>query len=309
MPQRRRPFANKDAHAWSGPRMRSARIAKLAVPIVATAAIAGCGGSSSTNPTTLSLKISEKGKAATFQAPKTAKGGLVKVELTNQGKAPHGVQFIQYASGHSMGEVLKLLGQNSNKIPSWVKLEGGVGSVAGGQTGTATVNLPQGNYVLVDAAALGGPGPSSGPPATAGMTLSGGSSGSLPSTSAQITANTAGKDKYKWDISGLKTGSNQVTFNSKGNDAVHTIIAVPVKGKAPPLNQIQKALASNGPPPPYVDAKGIQSAAILDGGLSQTTTLDLKTPGQYIFFCPLHDRDGKGKSHDQEGLLTVQTVK
>ena len=106
------------------------RVSILAA-IGAVVAIAGCGGSDSNdNPTTLSLKISENGKAAAFQAPKTAKGGLVKVELANQGKAPHGVQFIQYASGHSQQEVLQLLGQNSNVIPPWVKLEGGIGSVA-----------------------------------------------------------------------------------------------------------------------------------------------------------------------------------
>ncbi len=287
--------------------MKSARLAMLTAAVVTTAATVGCG-SSSTKPSTLSLKISEKGKAATFQAPKSAKGGLVKVELANQGKAPHGVQFIQYTGNHTIADVLKQIGGNSNVIPPWVKAEGGVGSVAGGQTGTATVNLPEGNYVLVDAAALGGPS-SSGPPATAGIKLSGGSSGDLPSTSATISANTAGTDKYKWDISGLKTGSNQITFNSKGNDTVHLVIAAPVKGTAPPLAQIQKDVASNGPPPPYLDFSGAQSTAVLDGGLSQTTTLDLKKPGQYIFFCPLHDRDGKGKSHDQEGLLTVQTVK
>jgi hypothetical protein len=279
--------------------------------IGAVVAIAGCGGSDSNdNPTTLSLKISENGKAAAFQAPKTAKGGLVKVDLANQGKAPHGVQFIQY-TGHSQQEVLQLLGQNSNVIPPWVKLEGGIGSVAPGQTGSATVNLPQGNYVLVDAAALGGPGGSSGPPATAGLTLSGGSTGDLPDTSADVTAASAGKDKWKWEISGLKTGSNEITFNSKGNadEAVHTIIAVPIKGQAPPISQIQQDLAKNGPPPSYIDPSGIQSTALLDGGSSQTTTLDLKTPGQYLFFCPLTDRDGKGKSHDQEGLLAVQNVK
>ncbi len=284
------------------------RVSILAA-IGAVAMIAGCGGSNSNdNPTTLSLKISENGKAAAFEAPKTAKGGLVKVDLANQGKAPHGVQFIQY-TGHSEQEVLQLLGQNSNVIPPWVKLEGGIGSVAPGQTGTATVNLPQGNYVLVDAAALGGPAPSSGPPATAGMTLSGGSTGDLPDTDANVTADSLGNDKYKWDISGLKTGTNQVTFDSKGDDAVHTIIAVPVKGQAPPVDQIKKDLASNGPPPSYVDPSGLQSSALLDGGNEQTTTLDLKTPGQYIFFCPLMDRDGKGKSHDQEGLLAVETVK
>jgi hypothetical protein len=278
----------------------------LAATVVAMAAVAGCG-SSSTKPSTLSLKISEQGKAATFQAPTTAKGGLVKVDLTNEGKAPHGVQFIQYAAGHTMAEVLKQLGGNSNVIPDWAKLEGGIGSVAGGQTGTATVNLPEGNYVLVDAAALAGP--SSGPPATAGIKLSGGSTGDLPSTSAKITAATAGTDKYKWDISGLKAGSNDITFDSQGKEAVHLIIAAPIKGTAPPLSQIQKDLASGGPPPPYIDPSGFQSSAILDGGLKQTTTFDLKKPGQYLFFCPLSDRDGKGKSHDQEGLLAVQTVK
>ncbi len=287
--------------------------AALGLLVVGGLLATGCGGggsssSESSSPTTLMLSISEKGKAAAFQAPASAKGGLVTVKLTNSGKAPHGVQFIQYTGNHTMADVLKQLGGKSNVIPSWAKLTGGIGSVAGGQTGSATVNLSQGNYVLVDAAALGG-GPSNGPPATAGIKLTGGSSGSLPGTAAQITANTAGKDKYKWDISGLKAGSNQVTFDSKGKDAVHTIIAVPVKGKAPPLSQIRKDLASSGPPPPYIDPSGFQSSAILDGGLKQTTTLDLKKPGQYIFFCPLQDRDGKGKSHDQEGLLTVQTVK
>ncbi len=269
---------------------------------------AGCGGSDSTSPTTLSVSISETGKAAAFKAPASAEGGLVTVKLTNNGKAPHGVQFIQYTGDHTMADVLKQLGSNSNKIPDWAKLNGGIGSVVGGQTGDATIDLPQGSYVLVDAAALGG-APGGGPPATAGLKLTDGSSGDLPSTAAQITANTAGKDEFKWDISGLKTGSNKVTFASKGEDAVHLIIAAPVKGKAPPLSQIKKDLGSNGPPPPYLDFDGAQSSAILDGGLAQTLSLDLKKPGQYIFFCPLTDRDGKGKSHDQEGLLTVETVK
>ena len=87
------------------------------------------------------------------------------------------------------------------------------------------------------------------------MTLSGGSAGDLPSTNANVTADSLGNDKFKWDISGLKTGTNQVTFDSKGENTVHTIIAVPVKGQAPPLSQIQQDLAKRGPPPSYVDAE------------------------------------------------------
>lgn len=285
------------------------RVAFLAATVGAAAAIAGCGGSDNSNPTTLSLKMSESGKTAAFQAPKTAKGGLVKVDFTNEGKAPHGVQFIQYTGDHTMQDVLQQLGSNSNAIPDWLRAQGGTATVNGGQTTSATLNLPSGNYVLVDSAAISGGGPGAGPPATSGLTVSGGDTGDLPDTDGKITAATDGPDHYKWDVSGLKTGSNQVTFDSQGDDAVHLLIAVPVKGQAPPVSQIQQDLAKNGPPPSYVDPNGIQSTAVLDGGKSQTTTLDLKQPGQYILFCPLTDRDGKGKSHDQEGLLAVETVK
>ena len=215
-------------------------LALVAAAAAATALIAGCGSSStsSSSPTTLSLKISEKGKKASYQVPKSATGGLVAVNLTNEGKAPHGVQFIQYTEGHTQADVLKQLGSNSNKIPSWIKLHGGIGSVPGGQAGTADVNLPAGNYVLADAAAF--TGPSSGPPATAPLKVTAGTSGSLPSTPATVTAANPAKDKYKWQISGLNAGSNKVTFNAKGKEAVHLILAVPVKGKAPPREPDQE---------------------------------------------------------------------
>ena len=279
----------------------------LFVAAIATVGLmAGCGSSSESSPAKLSLKMIEEGKKSVFQAPKSTEGGLVEVTLANQGKAPHGVQFIQYTGGHSEEEVLKELGGNSRKIPSWIKLQGGIGSVAGGRTGAADVKLPEGSYVLADAAAFSAP--TSGPPATVPLKVSGEATGSLPSTPGTITAANPAKDKYKWETSGLKVGKNTITFNSKGKKAVHLMIAVPVKGKAPPISQIEKDLASNGPPPSYVDASEAQSTAIVDGGASQTTTIDLKKPGKYIFFCPLTDRDG-GKPHFEEGLLKVQTVK
>jgi hypothetical protein len=294
------------------PSARGRSIGILAIVVSAAAGatmIVGCGGGGGNEAASLSLKISESGKAAKYQVPKSAEGGLVEVTLKNEGKAPHGVEFIRYTGNRSLAEVLKQLGGESEKIPSWVKLQGGIGSVPGGQVGSATVNLPAGNYVLADLASFAEPSGEGGPPATAGMELTGGESDELPDTEATVTATNPAKDRYKWEFSGLKTGKNEVTFNSKGKEAVHLILAVPLKGKVPPLSQIKKALGKEGgPPPPYVEPKGIQSTAVLDGGLSQTTTLELKTPGKYLFFCPLTDRDG-GKPHFEEGLLAIQTVK
>jgi hypothetical protein len=280
-------------------------LAALGLALATGLLVAGCGGGGNDTPSSLSVSIS--GKTATFDAPSSAEAGLVTVQLKNKGELPHGLQFIQYTGDHTVADVKKQLASNSNAIPDWIKLPGGINGVPAGQTGEATLNLPEGNYVLVDAAALGGQ--SSGPPAMSTIKLSGGDTGDLPDTDAQVTADSVGDDEFKWDVSGLKAGKNEVTFDSKGEDTVHIIIAAPVKGTAPPLSQIKKDLASNGPPPPYVDTSGIQSTALLDGGDAQTLSLDLKKPGQYIFFCPLTDRDGKGKPHDQEGLLSVETVK
>jgi hypothetical protein len=268
-------------------------------------AVAGCGDNG-TEATKVSMSISEQGKKTTFTVPKSAKGGLVDLSVKNNGKAPHGVQLVQYTGDHSAADALKVIAAGSNKTPDWIKGQGGTPAIPGGQSDTATLNLAAGNYLVIDSAALG---PSSGgPPATAEVKFISGDTGDLPSTPATVIADEVGKDKFAWDISGLKSGKNQITFDSKGKDALHLIIAAPVKGKAPSLSKIKADLGSGGPPPSYLDLNNAQSTAILDGGLSQTTTLDLKKPGQYVFFCPLTDRDG-GKTHDQEGLLKTVDIK
>jgi uncharacterized cupredoxin-like copper-binding protein len=277
----------------------------LSVIAVAAIAIAGCGGSDEGSATVLKVGVTEQGKSASFDAPKEAEGGLVEVKLTNEGKAPHGLQLIRYTGNHTAEEVLKEVASESEKTPDWIFGEGGIASVQPGETQAATLNLEDGNFVMVDATALFGEG---GKPASAEIKLADGSSGDLPETSATVVAANPGEDEYEWEISGLKTGKNPITFKSEGEEALHVIIAVPLKGKVPPLSQIKKELGEeNGPPPSYVDFENAQNSAVLDGGKSQTTELDLKKPGRYLFFCPFTDRDG-GKPHDQEGLLTVEEV-
>jgi hypothetical protein len=270
----------------------------VAVALVA----AGCGSSGNDTPSVLKISVSEKGKEASFSVPKSAEGGLVELKLTNEGKAPHGVQLVRYEDGHTSEEALKELASENEKTPDWLRAEGGIGSVAGGESGSATLNLEPGNFVIADAAQFGGK------PATAELKVDDGSSGDLPSTDATVVADETGHDKYEWDVSGLAAGNHPITFESEGDEAIHLIIAAPLKGKVPPLSQIKKEFGEEkeGPPPAYLDFEAAQSTAVLDGGKSQTTSLDLK-PGKYLFFCPLTDRDG-GKPHDQEGLLAIETV-
>ncbi len=249
----------------------------------------------------LSLSISGSGK---YSGPATVAGGTVQLSLHNAASAPHSAQLIRVTPPHTAAEALKIITSNSSKVPNWIRAEGGLGPIAPGSDAKAVVNLRPGKYLVAD---VGGPG-GSGQPAQMSITVTSGTPGSLPSTPATVAAATAGKDKYKWHISGaLKAGQNTVTFHSKGADALHIIAAARITGN-PSKAQLLKALGSNGPPPKFVDQQSFTSTAVIDGGKSQVTPLNFTKPGRYVLFCPLTDRDG-GKPHFAEGLLTTITVK
>lgn len=257
-------------------------------------------------PVPLSLSITQQGKTATFTAPASIQGGLVTATLANNSKAPHVAQFFLLQGNHTAAQVYKVLGSNSNKTPNWLHGAGGVAQVAPGQTGSATVKLEPGHYVVGD---LPGGGPPSGPLPHTDLTVTAGAAGNaaLPATAATITATNPSKDHYKWEVSGpLTHGVNHVTFVSKGKSAIHLILAARLIGN-PSTAQIVKALASHGPPPAFVDQTSFANTAALDGGRSDITGLTLSKPGRYVLFCPLTDRDG-GKEHFKEGLVTVVTV-
>jgi uncharacterized cupredoxin-like copper-binding protein len=282
---------------------------------VAALVVAGCGSSKSKTSTsasaqpaaastTLALSISESGKTAKFAGPASVKGGLVTVQLTNTGKAPHGAQLIRVESPHTVEQALKILGGESHKSPGWIHGEGGVGGVEPGGTASATVNLPAGSYGVVDAAGAG----ERGPPAVAPLTVTPGAEGPLPATGTTITATAPSKDQYKWQISGpLKAGSNTITFASKGKRTVHELTVGRITANVP-IARIVKDLQTNGPPPSYVDQTAQYETAVLDSGKSENTQLTLTKPGTYVFFCHLRDRDG-GKPHFTEGLITKVSVK
>jgi hypothetical protein len=281
-----------------------ARAFALSVCAVAgTIAIAGCGGDDDVEASKLALSIVEQNEKASFEAPKSADGGLTDVTLTNKTTETRQAQLVKVEGGHTTQEALKIIGGENNDTPEWIRAYGGVGDTAAGKTNTATVNLTAGNYFVAD---LSDAGTSGHPPATVDIKAGDGEEGDLPSTDATVIGDEVGKDKFKWEgLDGLKAGKNTFTFDSKGEDALHHIVAIPVKGDAS-AEEIKKGLETNNPKTP-LDFEKATGTAVIDGGKSDVTTLDLKA-GNYAFLCFLTDRDG-GKEHFKEGMLAVQDIK
>ncbi len=295
----------------------SKRFTALCAAFVPALAIAACGSSSSSTSSSTSgsatgsaasaaglhLTISEAGKEAKLSGPATTAGGVVAVTLQNTGKSPHNLQFAQVVGDHTVAEAYKQIQGNSTKTPGWLRAAGGVSTTMPGQSNSATVDLSAGKYLVTETP---GPGATLAPAQTSLTVTPGTGATALPSTPATVTAATAGTDKYRWKLSGLHVGPNRLTFKSEGAQALHVLIAIAIKpGQNPSLAEIEKSFASNGPPS-FADLPTYRTTAVLDGGRSQVTTVDLKR-GTYVFFCPLTDRDG-GKPHFAEGLLTKYTV-
>jgi hypothetical protein len=275
----------------------------LAVPAaIGLIALSSCGGNDEVTASKLSLSIAEQGKQATFKVPKSVKGGLVDVSLTNKGKIPHQAQLILIKGDHTAQDVLKTVSGNSRETPDWVRGEGGVGTVPPGKTASSTVQIPAGNYMVADL----GLASENGPPAYSTFKASESDEGDLPDTGVTVTAAEVGKDKFKWEgLDGLKAGKNRITFQSKGRDALHHILAIPETAGAS-AEELRRDLETDNPKTP-LDFEKSSDTAVLDGGKSAVIALDLK-PGRYAFLCFLTDRDG-GKEHFREGLLATATVK
>jgi hypothetical protein len=285
----------------------SRRISVLAAAVVGVLAltVAGCGddNSGSSEPTKVDVSVTE-GKQASVTVPAEIKGGAVEFTLDNSAnKQPHSAQLIKLDDGHTFEDAAAIIGSDKPQvIPEWLRAEGGVTMTRPGETGTATVDLDEGHYVLVDDAAQGEP-----PHAEFDVKETG--SADLPDTDAKVVAATTGSDdpQYEWQVDGLKAGVNTITFESQGDKALHHVQAVPIKGDAT-IDQVQAELESNSNGPPQtLDPDNGVGTAILDGDKSEVTTLDLK-PGRYALICFLSDRDEPNKPHFKEGLLKEVTI-
>ena len=266
---------------------------------------AGCGGSSD-EATKVDVKFTEAGKGnTTIQVPSEIKGGAVELTLDNSAnKATHAAQLLQIGEGHTYAEASAIINtERPQEIPDWIRAYGGVGDVEPGQTGTATVELDEGHYAVQDGSAEG---PN---PAYAEFDVNDTNDADLPDTDATVTAATTDSDdpahEYEWQTDGLKAGDNTVTFDSQGDEALHIVVAAPIKDGAT-IDQVGQELDSNGPPRSIDLERGV-STEVLDGGKKQLIHMDLQA-GRYAFICFLPDRDEPDKPHFKEGLLKEVTI-
>lgn len=280
----------------------------LAMPIT------GCGDdddkdSAAAKPTPFGVSATATSKTKkALDFPATVKAGLVTMTLTNSDTVPRSAQIIRVTGDHSVDEVLKIVNAEETKIPEFMQDGGGLGEVAPGKTASATQNLAPGRYVIWDDAGgddegekgndeLGAKGEFS--------VIGKASDAELPAVAATVTATDSGTDtkdkQYGFEFKGLKAGTNEVRFENTGDQLHHALFVPIAKGKT--IKDAEAAFTSQQEPtgPPPVDFASAVGTTVIDGGIAQNITLDLKA-GNYAVICFLSDRDG-GKPHVAQGMI------
>jgi hypothetical protein len=268
------------------------RAALLACAAIALALLPACGGAE-TKPTVVKVEATGEGRNVEIKAPRSIKGGLVQLELTNRSDGPRDAQLVRVEGDHSAEEFLRVIERQGGPIPDWIQDGGGVSQTDPGQTASATQDLAEGKYIV--AAETAGEG---GEPATTEMTVEGGGKeGALPEVDAEIVAS-----EYTFDVTGLKPGRQKVLFKNDGRE-LHHVVGAPINpGRT--IEDVRRFAQQQGRPsgPPPIDERSGFSTAVIDGGIEQVVDLNLKKPGKYALLCFIQDRRG-GPPHVMKGMI------
>ena len=84
-----------------------------------------------------------------FRGPDRIQAGLTTVRIVNQGQDLHHVQFMKLLHGKSASDFRTAVAANPSRLPDWVEYAGGPNANLPGSRASATINLTEGDYVLM----------------------------------------------------------------------------------------------------------------------------------------------------------------
>jgi uncharacterized cupredoxin-like copper-binding protein len=84
-----------------------------------------------------------------FRGPEQIPAGLTTVRIVNQGQDLHHIQFLKLLRGKSAADFRSAIAADPRRLPDWVQYAGGPNAHLPGSLASATVNLTEGDYVVI----------------------------------------------------------------------------------------------------------------------------------------------------------------
>jgi hypothetical protein len=126
------------------------RLVFMGVSTIGLLALAACGGGDETRtPTTAGPLVSVSGADYSFDAPETIAGGRATLRFANKGRESHDLHLMRLNDGVSIHQFFQTFEEGLDAALRLVSDRGHVAAVGPGQTTEASVDLPEGEYVLL----------------------------------------------------------------------------------------------------------------------------------------------------------------
>ncbi|MDF0674801.1 MAG: hypothetical protein P0120_10770 [Nitrospira sp.] len=84
-----------------------------------------------------------------FSGPDRLTAGLTTVRIVNEGRDLHHIQFLKLLQGKSAADFRAAIAADPHHLPDWVQYAGGPNAHQENNSASATVNLTEGDYVLI----------------------------------------------------------------------------------------------------------------------------------------------------------------
>jgi hypothetical protein len=237
-----------------------------------------------------------------YVGPTQIPAGLVSLTLVNDGKEPHQAQLARLNDGVTMDQIQAALQKGPEAAIPLVSLAGGPSVVMPGKQQQVTVDLAEGQYVMLCFVES----PDGMPHLAKGMISplqvtrgTGQARPEEPKADATVTM----KDFTFQMPSQIKAGRFTWKVVNDGPQPHEMSIVKLAPGKT--LDDVMAVMASQSfsGPPPFEEAGGMQA---LDAGKTGWLTLDLE-PGSYLALCFVPD-PASGRAHVEMGMVVPFSV-
>jgi hypothetical protein len=236
-----------------------------------------------------------------FTGPDRIPAGVTTMQIVNQGQDVHHIQLVKLLQGKTAADFSAALKADPSRLPQWVKFMGGPNAVAPGSQSVATMNLVEGEYLLICII----PDKAGAPHMALGMqkalSVKGGKSAlvSEPKAGTTITLR-----DFQFALSQpITPGLHTIGVMNHGTQP-HEVVVVQLAPGASALDFVRAVEPGGSGPPPGTPIGGLVG---METGDHAFFTAQFE-PGRYGLICFFPDA-ATGQPHFARGMTTEFIVK
>lgn len=235
-----------------------------------------------------------------WSAPESAPAGWTEITLINQSEEMRQTAFMHLDDDKTMDDVFAAIEAGMEGAPAWMTPYGGVSGLMPGETRSVTINLPAGQYVVIDpvADAEGVPGMAKG--YFMSLTVE---ESDVPTAAPSGDMSLELVDyAFAFDTDTVTAGNHVIRVSNSGPQEAHEAVFIKLNDGA----TVQDFLAAFAPDAPAGPPPGqiVAGTAPFDTSTENYLEVEFEPGATYALICFLPSSEHEGKTHFMLGMIS-----